>query len=546
MLTLTNWKRRLLALVAGSLVVSLAACSDEGADAGAVNLDGKRVGAMPEYKAGDQFKATEPLDVSLLYLDQSHYPIKNDWLLWSEITKRTNVKLEPTVVPYADFDQKRGLLISSGNAPTILSKTYPGQEEAFVASGAILPVSDYLDLMPNFKARIEKWKLEPELNTLRQDDGKFYLLPGVHEAPWQDYTLAFRTDELTRLGLAVPKTWDEVYTVLKAIKAAHPDSYPLSDRFEGKSILNVAGASFGTFAGAGWGYVKNTTWNEAGQKFDFTGVTPEYRQLIEYFRKLVAEGLMDPESFTQKDDQAIQKFASGKSFAISSNAQNIANDYRPNISKIPGATVAKIPVPAGPKGDVIRGQRMENGLMISSKAVQSDKFVATMQFIDWLWYSDEGQEFAKWGVRGTTYDKDAAGKRALNPEVAFGGMNVGAAKNLQRDYGFQGGVFYYGGTTELLQSMFTPEEITFQQTMKSKKTIPLPPPAPFNEAERERATLWETPLKDYVTQSTLQFILGTRPLSTWDAYVKELDAKGMSQYMEMVNGAYKRYKEKNG
>lgn len=541
----TKWKRTLLTLVAGSLVVSVAACSEEGADPGSgVNLDGKKTASMADYKAGAQFKATEPVDVGVLYLDQSHYPIKDDWLLWKEITQRTNVTIKPTVVPYSDYDQKRGLLISSGDAPTIISKTYPGQEEQFVSSGAILPVSDYIDLMPHFKDKVERWKLQPELNTLRQEDGKFYVLPGMHEKVWQDYTLAFRTDELKRLNLEAPKDWDEVYTVLKAIKAANPDSYPLSDRFEAKSILNYAGQTFGTQAG--WGYVRNTIWNESAQKYEFTGATPEYKELIEYFHKLVAEGLMDPESFTQKDDAAIQKFASGKSFAISSNAQNIVNDYRPNVSKIPGATVAKIPLPAGPKGNVIRGSRLESGLMVSAKAVESDKFVATMQFIDWLWYSDEAQEFTKWGVKGTTYDKDSSGKRTLKPEVAFGGMNVGAPKNLQRDFGFQGGVFYYGGATELLQSMFTEEEVAFQKTMADKKVEALPPPAPLNEDERERAALLESPLKDFVTQSTLQFILGQRDLSTWDAYVKELEAKGSNDLVELVNGAHKRYKEKNG
>ncbi|MEE3921144.1 hypothetical protein V2I01_31970 [Micromonospora sp. BRA006-A] len=35
---------------------------------------------------------------------------------------------------------------------------------------------------------------------------------------------------------------------------------------------------------------------------------------MEYLHKLVAEGLLDPETFTQTDDQARQKLASGKSF----------------------------------------------------------------------------------------------------------------------------------------------------------------------------------------------------------------------------------------
>ncbi|WP_447008638.1 extracellular solute-binding protein [Saccharothrix sp. DSM 118769] len=539
----TMWKRTLLTLTAGSLLLGTVACSEEDTPSGAVNLDGKRVGAMADFAEGKAFKATEPLELGVLYSDHPNYAIKDDWLLWKEITSRTNVTVKPTVVPMSDYEQKRSLVVGAGDAPTIIAKTYPGQEQAYVASGAILPVSDYLDLMPNFKAKIEKWKLQPDVNALRQDDGKFYLLPGVHEEVWPDYTLAFRTDELERLGLEAPTTWDEVHTVLKALKAAHPDGYPLSDRFEGKAILNYAAQTFGT--SAGWGY-NNAQWNADDGKFVFTGTSPEQKALVEFFRTLVAEGLMDPESFTQKDEPAIQKLANGKSYAISTNAQNLVNDYRPALKNVPGATIAKITVPSGPKGDVITGSRLENGLMISAKAVESDKFVATMQFIDWLWYSDEGQEFAKWGVRGTTYDKDASGKRSLKPDIAFGGLNTGAPQHLQKNFGFQGGVFAYGGTTELLQSMFTAEEISFQEAMKTKKVIPPNPPYPFTADEREQATLWETPLKDFATQGTLQFILGSRDISTWDAYAKEAEAKGATQYLELVNSAHQRFKQKNG
>ena len=55
----------------------------------------------------------------------------------------------------------------------------------------------------------------------------------------------------------------------------------------------------------------------------------------------------------------------------------------------------------------------------------------------------------------------------------------------------------------------------------------MPPPHPLTDEEREQATLWETPLKDHVTQNTLKFILGQRPLSEWDAYVAELKGKNM-------------------
>ena len=143
---------------------------------------------MANYGVGDQFKATEPLTFSIALQQPPYYPLKEDWLFWSELTKRTNVKFEPVAVPLSDYEQKRSLLIGAGDAPLIIPKTYHPQEDAFVSSGAILPVSDYLDLMPNLKDKITKWNLKPEIDTLRQSDGKFYLLPGMHEEAWQDYS----------------------------------------------------------------------------------------------------------------------------------------------------------------------------------------------------------------------------------------------------------------------------------------------------------------------------------------------------------------------
>ena len=212
----------------------------------------------------------------------------------------------------------------------------------------------------------------------------------------------------------------------------------------------------------------------------------------------------------------------------------------------PKAKIVKIPTPTGPLGDVNVGSRLENGIMISKKALDSENFVAMMQFIDWLWYSDQGEEFAKWGVEGVTYTKDASDKYKLAPDVDFVGLNPKADKHLQKNFGFSNGVFAYGGTTKLLESTFSEEELEFQNVVNARKTFVLPPPYPFTDEERERATLWETPLKDYVTQNTLKFILGKRPLSEWDAYVKELEGKNMTSYIDLVNTAHERFKKQHG
>lgn len=205
-----------------------------------------------------------------------------------------------------------------------------------MSSGAILPVSEYVHLMPNFQDKVKRWKLEPELDSIRQSDGKYYLLPGLHEKPKSGYSLSFRTDVLDKIGVSLPTTWDEVYDVLKAIKAEHPDSYPLSDRwstntvFPAGALLGYLGQAYGVRAY--WNY-QNITFDAKAQKFVFTGAMDEFRQVLEYLRKLVADKLMDPESFTQTDDDAVKKLLAQKSFAISANPQELVQKYRYNLER---------------------------------------------------------------------------------------------------------------------------------------------------------------------------------------------------------------------
>ncbi|MEV0614364.1 sugar ABC transporter substrate-binding protein [Nonomuraea sp. NPDC050404] len=529
--------------------LALTACGSDGeTPAKGAAESANKAGSMSGYAVGQQFKATEPVSFDALYNNHPFYPNKGDWLFWQELTKRTNVTIKPVEVPLSDYEKKRGLLIGAGDAPLIIPKTYHPAEETFVSSGAILPVSDHFDLMPNFRDKVAKWQLQPELNQIMQSDGKIYLLPGLHEGIWTDYSFAVRTDILEKLKLEVPKTLDDFYNMLKAMKAEYPDLYPMTDRWgvptPGGNLIKLIAQAYGSKGG--WDY-QHTMWDAAQSKFVYTGAMPQYKQTLEYLNKLVKEKLLDPESFTQQDDAAKQKFVSGKSFVISTNAQSLINDYRAALTENnKDAKIVKIPVPVGPIGEYKIASRMENGLMISKKALENKNFVAMMQFIDWLWYSDAGLEFAKWGVEGTTFTKDADGKYKLADDVDYVGLNPDGKKHLQKDFGFGNGVFAYGGPTKLLQSTFSDEEMEFQNVMNARKPWPVEPAAPLTEEEREQVSLWETPLKDHVTQNSLKFILGERDLAEWDAYAKELEAKNSTQYVTLVNGAYERFKKNHG
>lgn len=544
-------KKFLMTGSAMTLVALLAACGSEstaeksstGEDSGAT--EETLVGGMEDYNAGDQFTATEPLTFSMMYSDHPNYPIKNDWLFFEKLKELTNVEIDNTVIPMSDYEQKRSLLISSGESPYIIPKTYPGQEAPFVSSGAILAVSDYTHLMPNFEQKVKEWGMEKELDGLRQEDGKFYVLPGLHENVRHDYTLAIRHDIWEENGLDLPETWEDLYEDLKVLKEKYPDKILFSDRFKGQSLLSFAASSFGTVGG--WGYGGGVQFNPEEDVFEYAPTTDNYRDMVAYFAKLVDEGLMDPESFTQEDDQAIQKLSNEDSFVISTNSQNII-EYRTSLDTTVGEgnyTIKKIVNPASEYGEIVGGGRLENGIMISSKALEDDNFVAMMQFIDWLWYSDEGQEFTKWGVEGTTYNK-VDDKFVLADDVNYVGLNPAGTKALNADFGFSGGVFAYGGTTDLSQSMMAAEEIEFQNATNATRTLADPaPPAPLSEDVREQHTLLATPLKDATDQATLQFILGNRPMEEYDNFIVELEGQGLESYLQIINDAYTAYNEAN-
>jgi putative aldouronate transport system substrate-binding protein len=274
----------------------------------------------------------------------------------------------------------------------------------------------------------------------------------------------------------------------------------------------------------------------------FAASMPQYQQMVTLLNGWYNKGLIDPESFTQADAQALAKFTSGKSFAISENAQYVATDQKALPA---GQTVGKIPVPLGPTGATVVGSRLENGMMISSKAVNSPNFEAMMQFIDWLWYSDAGQIFARWGIQGLTYTGSVAdGTFALEPNVDWSGLHPNAKIEINAQYGFYNGVFSYGGSTQLLDTQFPPQELAFQKVMDTRTPQPLPPPAPLSTLQSQQATLTGTSLMDYVQAQTLDFILGKRPLSQWSQFQSELAGKGTSSFLNTFNTAYQTYNKK--
>ena len=143
-------RRTFVGLTAAAFgTLTLASCG--GSEEVEVDPAAQNVGAMETFEADQQFMATEPITVSILWTDWPEQPVKETWQVFDRIKELTNVQLELTHVPFSDSVEKRSLLISAGDAPYIIPLTYTGDERQFAAAQAILPLSDYEDMMPHFQ-----------------------------------------------------------------------------------------------------------------------------------------------------------------------------------------------------------------------------------------------------------------------------------------------------------------------------------------------------------------------------------------------------------
>lgn len=537
-------------VLAVTMAIGTAACTNNDTPESSNSATAEASSSAPQgytFGEGQTFRSKEPVTYSMMFSDQATYPYKKDWRLWSAITEKANVSIDVNVISATEYENKKSLLVNSGDAPFIIPKTY--DESAYVAGGQIVPISDWVQYMPNYQKAIKAWGMDKDLKAKLKSDGKYYVLPGMWEVAGGGYSYMIRKDIFEKAGVDVKAlegkwTYEDFYEALKKVKAYTGAKYVMSDEFNGKSTLNITAVAYGVTGG--WGISNGTRFNEQTKQFEFANSTNDFKDYVTYLNKLVKEGLLDPESFTQDDKAAQAKFYKGDSYVMNVNYQILADSK--TKMQVANTDLYMIVQPGGPKGLLqIETSRLENGVMISQNALEKlgkDKFIQMLRFVDWLWYSDEGQTLSLWGVEGETYTKDANGNIALKPDVSFNGMNPQATKKLNVDFGFGGGNFAYGGTAKLKMSKMTEGEKDFNNRIQTlRKTRTLPPPIMGNPDESEQMNLISKPLMDYVDTMTLKFITGQANIGTdWNAYVSQVETLGASRYVKMANDIFNKTK----
>jgi putative aldouronate transport system substrate-binding protein len=489
-------------------------------------LSGCRQGSEPQ----------ESFSFSILYNQNQSRPYQPDWLILSEYQERKNVTLDVRVGDDSDYQKSIDQIFETGEVPDVILKVYPNSIDEYAASGRLLPISDYLELMPYFRQYVSDHQLERELEKLKLENGKYYILPG-YQRKIQVQQWIYRKDLFEKHEIKTPQTYQDILSSLKTLKEFYPESTPITATWGGAHLWAMMGAGYDI--PAGWAGTRN--YNQNQDRWEYAPATENYRELHEYLAECYQSGILDPAIFTQTDEEFYQKLTDGRGIVTVTWITSGFNSWNELLAEngIPDGEWAPLPVPistiglrALPAVDPYR-----KGIAISSEASEKPYFEDLLRFLDWAIYSEEGMTLTYWGVEGITYQETDDGKEFL-PEIATP-KNPDGSKDPTAEYGLAT-LFDLNENREFEDYKKPPEIVEFlDRSLADNETLEMDPVLKLDSNALDAISDIQESLNEYVAATSQRFIMGELDIDEdWETYLLELDKRGYKSLEVIWNTAW--------
>lgn len=535
-----------------SLVLSMTACGGkEKSDAGSgeANTDTSQtefdiMGGISALSKG--YEKNEVLNKL-----QKDAGVKIDWNVMSDsLSEQVNVRIAGGELPdafmgvgFTNYD-----LINYGGDGTFIDLTPYITEE----------------YMPNLTKILKE---NPDVKSaITMSDGKIYGLPSGEKMGTagigadEDYSIytipqfsMINKAWLDKLGLAVPKTLDELHEALVAFKEndmsatyygnAKGSTIPMSTGFDqwcwGQNIF-YAGFGFTNWPND---VINDLVLNPDG-KTEFVCADDNYRKAVTYFHDWYAEGLMDKEMFSQSDTQLISKCSQGYVgvatwWYIEELMGDHADDY------------VFLPILDGPDGThnvtVRTGGATSSGSLSITSSCKSP--VNLLKFFD-QWYAPENVMQLQYGPIGTYFtkqDKNGVWQSITDKEARKKyGKSAGELKSEYEVYGPKLILSDYYKTT------FKMEDRAIERLKDLEdfwmpyvdSTVTYPVDCVFTEEELDTIDMYKTEFENTVAEQEGLWLKEGGPTDDeWNSYVAKLkETCGMDELLKVYQAAYDRYK----
>lgn len=351
-------------------------------------------------------------------------------------------------------------------------------------------------------------------------DGNIYGLPYSEKSITNVVVnyMSIRQDWLTNLGLEMPTTIEEYYKVLTAFRNDDPngngekDEVPLVAMFN----LHMFKTAFGLEATDDW-YV-----NDEG-KIEYGLVQPEMLDLVTEMNKWYSEGLIYTEIDAQgnaagwRDICALDQMGGAQK-----SADNLLTDNSFVYDVNPDCDYVFLPLLTSEKYQEAKLTKRGAWSDYYGITVDCKNPLLAMQWLDWVWASDEAQTLKYYGIEGETFNwvDDERVYTEVVTESPLGSIgylrSMGAFMNfVGRESGEAFLAMYPGKYPSTCLDEY--KDVLVDKVEDMIGTV---------EETETYGQLWPD-LENYVKESFIGFVIGSKPLSEWDSYVETCKTMGI-------------------
>lgn len=465
-----SWRSRRAALLVLILIISLvSACTSGG---------GNGTSPSPNGDAGESGEGDRSL-YTIKYMfpgGVGNIKTSDETEIGQIIKEKFNIVFE--FIPYAgNWEEKVNLMLAGGDYPEILWIQYNQSLEKYIQAGAVIPLDEYLDDAPNFTKRYEEQI--PLWRTISSDNKLYNWQTGQSDymANIRGFDISTRIDLLESQGYPNLVSEDEWIEFLKQAMIDFPTTpsgqktigmvAPFGEPWGMAGIAGIMYEKGGRYTGvAGNGAV---IFDHSNNQFVDYFKNEYVLESFKFFNKLFREGILDPESFTDKAAQVDEKLDSGRALSVWYHRPTYATNLKQIEAGNPQMQYITLPVRSN-----TQVERNEKRLMMELDLVPYNNRVITknakdpkriMELLDWA-STDEAQILFQSGIEGKHYTVDGNGVRtptdlftqeAQNPDSRLG-INIVSFLGLDHRTGPDGQTYSVAGNLEYKDKLSqTPE-----------------------------------------------------------------------------------------
>lgn len=465
-------------------------------------------------------------DTEITWSVDANYDGLNESYVVQKMRAMTGVNVQLLVFPTSAAGEKIKVLAAAKDLPDIVGQGLePEFGDGLAVQGAFAAVEDYVDVLPNFKRTfVENEENNWIFKTHAASDGKLYPFFGWDWNRDINHSMLYRKDIFDKHNIPMWNSPETFYDALKKLKEAYPDSYPLTSKV-GDAIFERYSLMYGMKANYPY-------YNEEKGEWLFTDIQPEYKEMLDFFRKLYDEKLLDPEFITNTEASWTSKMTQkGESFVTFDWIGRMSQFNEQAGAVFPGYDL-RFANPVGPKQVYPEASQLCWGRYVS----KNEKSELAFKLLDFC-ISPTGKELISMGIEGETYVLDENGMADM-----FELEDDATTNSLIEKYGMNIQGMYLSFDRRSKHFNFTEHEQEAQDYMKDEAHVsPCDPELPFTPEQKALVQSKISDLQKAAREFATKYILTNETGdAAWNAWVEKAKSLGCDEITDIYNEAQKK------